>query len=175
MPPGLLTIAIFNDFLIRVAVMVILAVLVPVHAAEGSDIRLAIWPLDGFSMGGGLSSEDIQIVQEIVPDMLTTTLSSNSRVRLVERQKLMEVLNEQRLGTTELADDATRLRLGRILGARYMLFGTYLKLGPTWQIDVRLVDTESSRILATSSANQDSGDLLAAAQQLGASLLPSLK
>lgn len=136
-------------------------------AGENAPRWLAIWPLDSFSAGAGMSSEDLQVIQEIVPDMLTSTLSSNGSVRLVERQKLLEVLNEQKLGASDLADESTRLRLGRILGARYMLFGSYLKLGPSWQIDIRLVDTESSQILASASADQQQGDLLNVVQYLG--------
>jgi len=132
---------------------------------------LAIWPIDSFSYGGGINSEDLQVVQEIVPDLLTSALAASNRVRLVERRKLLEVLNEQKLGTSDLADESTRLRLGRILGARYMLFGSYLKFGPSWQIDLRLVDSESGQILTSIAADQQQGDLITAAQFLANKLL----
>lgn len=131
-----------------------------------SPVRLAIWPLDSFAMGGTLAEGDVQIVRDIIPDMLTSALAANGQVELVEREKLLEILNEQKLGASDLADEETRLRLGRMLGARYMLFGNYLKLGPLWQLDMRLVDSESSRIMATASVNQEQGELLNAVEQL---------
>jgi len=135
---------------------------VPIWADEPVTRWLAIWPIDSFAYGGGINSEELQVVQEIVPDLLSSGLAASSRVRLVERRKLLEVLNEQKLGASELADESTRLRLGRILGARYMLFGSYLKLGPSWQIDLRLVDSESGHILTSVAADQQQGDLLTA-------------
>gem|GEM_PF-804975 len=70
---------------------------------------------------------------------------------VVERQRLLAALEELRLGSSALADEATRLRLGRITGARRMVFGGYLAAGGTVRMDLRLVDVETGRVVRTAS------------------------
>ncbi len=120
-------------------------------AAAAESTAIAIWPFDINVIGKETQADERLLVKEIFPDLLGAELSTSKRFRLVERQRLGDILNEQKLGTSDLADDATRLRLGRLIGARWMAFGSYMRIGDSWQIDVRVVDVETSQILATSS------------------------
>ena len=80
---------------------------------------------------------------------------------MVERQKLVRALEELRLGSSALADEETRLRLGRIQGARLMVLGGYMAVGGRMRIDLRLVDVESSRVRKAVSRTTDSADIAA--------------
>ena len=66
------------------------------------------------------------------------------------RSSLLAV-EEMRLGSSALADESTRLRLGKITGARQMVFGGYLTVGNRVRIDLRLVDVETGKVLRTAS------------------------
>jgi TolB-like protein len=66
---------------------------------------------------------------------------------VVDRVRLREVLAEQKLGSDALADEAARLRLGRIVGAERMVFGSFFVVGDAVQVNLRVVDTASSRVL----------------------------
>jgi curli biogenesis system outer membrane secretion channel CsgG len=55
--------------------------------------------------------------------MLTSALAANPGIELVERQKIQEILAEQNLTTAGRIDPATAAKVGKILGARYVLLG----------------------------------------------------
>lgn len=145
--------------------------LVALPALADEQKQLAIWPIDIFSYGMGMADEESQMLSTLVPDFIAASLS-NSAYRLVERERLLNVLTELNLSSSELADEETRLRLGRLLGAGYMLFGHYTKLGDSWRLDLRVVNTETSQVVASTTATEEQGDLLAVAQRIGLSLLP---
>ena len=69
-------------------------------------------------------------------------------VQPIERTRLVQVLEEQAIGSSELASEKTRLRLGKLLGAKEMIFGAFQILGENARIDVRLVDVETSKVIA---------------------------
>jgi curli biogenesis system outer membrane secretion channel CsgG len=88
-------------------------------------------------------------------DWLRRTLSESLVMALlrtpgqavVDRLRLREVLAEQKLGSGALADEAARLRLGRVVGAERMVFGSFFVVGDAVQVNLRVVDTASSRVL----------------------------
>lgn len=118
---------------------------------QGQPTAIAIWPFESQFAGINGGVDDGLLIREVMADMLGAELGRFGNLRLVERQRLGDLLNEQRLGSSELADEATRLRLGRLIGARWLLFGNHLQIGDAWQFDIRVVDVESSRVVATAS------------------------
>ncbi len=85
-------------------------------------------------------------------------LSTKPGVQIIERQKLVSVLQELQLGSSELADESVRLKVGRMLGARRMVFGSYLVSGSNMRLDLRLVDVETGSILKTAKETVIAGE-----------------
>ena len=83
-----------------------------------------------------------------VEDLLTADMRKRSRFRAVDRRRLKEVLNELKLSQSGLVDEGSALKAGRILAADCMLFGSVLERTDSVEIYVRLVDTETTEILA---------------------------
>ncbi len=65
---------------------------------------------------------------------------------MVERRLLDKVLAEVRLGASELADQDTQIRLGRLLAARLMVSGTLSTQGAGVGASVRAIDTETTQL-----------------------------
>jgi len=86
-----------------------------------------------------------------ISDLLTAksieTIDETGRFDVVERQRLAMVLEELHIGTSNLADRDTQLKLGGITGARLMVFGCYQVIENQLRLDARLVDVESGRVL----------------------------
>ena len=135
---------------------------------------LAVWDFDNNSLGGVGAIEAVEPYRRILPEALMAQLADLPGLRLVERIRLREVLDELKLGSSDLADQATRLRVGRLLGARYMMFGDYLALGPVMRVDVRLVDSETSRILVSEQLTGTPEGVLANLPALAAPLTRAL-
>lgn len=106
---------------------------------------------------------------------LTAALQRQDRIITVERENLEAALQELNLGFSSLADPQARLQVGRFLPASTLLLGHVARQGDGWTALLRLVDTETSRILESWSVALDEAALPAActdlAQQVAAALV----
>jgi len=130
------------------------------RAADGSipRPRLAVLPFSANDRGN--VATDFQI-----GDVLTTTLFKTGRFELVERDRLKEILKEQRLGRSGLVDESTAAQIGKLAGAEAVVFGvlssatqqTYDKFSydlirTEVRIDARAVDAATGQLIFTESA-----------------------
>jgi hypothetical protein len=86
---------------------------------------------------------------ELLSGAVIDVIQSESSYTVVEREKLLLALEELYLGTSEIADEQTQLRLGRIVGARWMIFGGYQTVGDMMRLDMRRVEVSTGRVVAT--------------------------
>ena len=77
---------------------------------------------------------------------LADYLNSSGRVKVVERVILDKLLQELNLGSSDLADRDTALRLGKILAAKLIGTGSFYYLPGSTLLSMRMIDTETSRI-----------------------------
>jgi len=109
-------------------------------------------------------------------EMLITELAQNNAVRVVERDRLQSLIEEQNLQNSDRVDKETAVKLGKTLGARHMLMGTFV-IDPkhNMRIDVRAVNTETSAIEYTESVTGNADNLLQLVMQLGTKVNAGLK
>jgi len=127
---------------------------IPIPEHEGLR-TVAVWDMEnlspeavpGVNLGQALSGEIIQ------------TIKQWGTIQVVEREKLVAVMEELRMGSSELADESARLKVGRMIGAREMVFGGYIVVGDTMRVDVRRVDVETGRVIKTAKSTVSSVDL----------------
>ncbi len=119
-------------------------------AAQTPDTRpgIAVFP---FTNGGsyGANREDLEALQVGVQELLLTELDANTNLRIVERSRIRQILDEQNLGAVGRVDAATAARVGKIVGARYVVTGVFVDLNGDFRMDGRIVDVETSEILKT--------------------------
>jgi tetratricopeptide (TPR) repeat protein len=101
-------------------------------------------------------------------------LAASRNLRLVDREHLHAVLREQRLSASDLSDETTRLRVGKILGARYFIFGTYTIVGDDAALTARMDAVETGQIVESKSVNGNESDLRTLSEQLAAKFLSPL-
>ncbi len=97
-----------------------------------------------FQEKGGLSPRDGMSM--VLTSQLAEQLNQSGRVRVVERVLMDRLLEELNLGSSELADPATTLKLGRILAAKIIATGALLNLPDQTLLSMRLIDTETTAI-----------------------------
>ncbi len=76
-------------------------------------------------------------------------LNASGRVKVVERALLDALLSELNLGSSELADPGTALRLGQVLAAKLLATGSILHLPEATMLTLRLIDSETTAIART--------------------------
>ena len=136
------------------AVMTVLS-LVPVLLAaqqRSQDTRPGIAVLP-FSNGGsyGQGKEDFDALERGIAGMMISELGQNPAARVVERQEIQHLLDEQNLGAQGRVDPQTAAKVGKLVGARYVVLGTFIDFYGDFRVDVRLVNTETSEIVKTES------------------------
>jgi TolB-like protein len=93
-----------------------------------------------------------------VPDFLVTEMASNPNIRVIEREQVQKLVDEQHLVTGGQIDLGTAVRVGKLLGAQHMIFGGFMA-DPrgNFRIDARAVNVESGAIEYTERV-QDKAD-----------------
>jgi tetratricopeptide (TPR) repeat protein len=81
--------------------------------------------------------------------MLISELAANPSARIVEREALQRLLDEQNLAASGRVDPQTAARLGKLVGARYVVLGTFIDFYGDFRLDARLVDVETSQLVRT--------------------------
>jgi TolB-like protein len=91
-------------------------------------------------------------VGRFLSEELTTRLVRSGRCQVIERHLLDKMLEEQKLGASGLIDEATAIRLGKLLGADAILAGTVADLTTSLKVNGRVIDTATGAVLAVATA-----------------------
>lgn len=90
-----------------------------------------------------------------IPAIMTTDLSNTGLVTLVERSKINSIVEEQRFSLSGMVDERTAKEAGRLLGADYLITGSYSKFGQDIRVDIRLTDAGSGKVTGLSHIGSD--------------------
>ena len=136
------------------AVMTVLSLVPALLAAQqhGQDTRpgIAVFP---FSNGGsyGQGKEDFDALERGIAGMMISELAQNPAARVVERQEIQRIVDEQNLVGQNRVDPQTAAKVGKLVGARYVVAGTFIDFYGDFRVDVRLVNVETGEIVKTES------------------------
>ena len=121
---------------------------------------VAVWP---FSNGGSFGPDpwDYEALGIGLQQMLITELSLNSGLRLVDRSRIREIIEELELGQSSYVDPQTTANVGKLVQARYMIVGSFIDANGTVRLDARIDDVETGEVLVeTASKVQDDREKL---------------
>lgn len=139
---------------------------------SGQDNRPAIAVM-AFEDGGsyGQEAEDFQALRVGMQQMLITELAMNNAARIVDRTQLNALLEEQNLVTAGRVDPNTAAQIGKLVGARYMIFGSFIDFYGDFRIDARIVDTQTSELVKTTRVRDSREELYQLIVQLGETIM----
>src|SRR6266566_520485 len=92
---------------------------------RGQDTRpgIAVLPFDN-SGSYGQDKENFDALQKGIAGMLISELAANPAARVVEREEIEKLLAEQSLGASGKVTPETAAKIGKLVGARYVIAGT---------------------------------------------------
>jgi len=107
---------------------------------------IAVFP---FNNGGsyGQGKEDFDALERGIAGMMISELAQNPAARVVERQEIQRLLDEQNLSAQNRVDPQTAAKVGKVVGARYVVLGTFIDFYGDFRVDARLVNVETSEIV----------------------------
>jgi TolB-like protein len=89
------------------------------------------------------NDEELAFLRKGLTQMLVTDLSESQKLRLVERIDLEAVLKELDLNRSKKIDKASANRIGKLLGARYLVTGGYFEFQGRLRVDAKVIDVET--------------------------------
>ncbi len=119
---------------------------------RGQDARpgVAVLPFDN-SGSYGQDKENFDALQKGIAGMLISELAANPAARVVEREEIEKLLAEQTLGTSGKVTPETAAKIGKLVGARYVIAGTFIDFYGDFRLDARIINVETSEIVKVES------------------------
>ena len=93
-------------------------------------------------------------------DMLVTDLSRSGKFTILDREKMQQFLDEQKLDATAMIDQETALKIGRTAKVQKALFGTYKVTGAQIVITAQMVDVSSQKLVRIEQVKGAVADIL---------------
>jgi TolB-like protein len=119
--------------------IVLLFIIFPIPIfSQQVPVSLAVLPFE--NMNG---NPDQDYLKGIIAYILVEDLSGSEALVIVERDIIETVLKEQQLQFTGLIDEAGAIEAGQLLGASFILKGSYVFLGQDIFINISLIDVET--------------------------------
>ena len=94
--------------------------------AAASDSRPTVAVMHFNNGAIGKAHEELEPLRGGIADILTSELSGNPGIRVIERDQLDKLVAEQNLATSGSVDKATAVKVGKLLGVHHMIFGSYV-------------------------------------------------
>jgi outer membrane protein insertion porin family len=105
-------------------------------ASAGDSVKVAILPFFVHSQ------EDIGYMGRAIPDMLSTRLGEKGEISTIQKPALLKVLSQQ---SWEHLDEEKAVRIGKDLGADFIVTGSLTQIGRTASLDISVIDTGGTK------------------------------
>ncbi len=106
--------------------------------------------------------------------LMASDLSSVEEIRLVERDRLADVIKEIDAQQTRYFDSTTAVKVGRLSGAEYIVTGAFLAVDPQMRIDTRVIRVETGEIVKTATVTGQGDRFLDLQKKLARQLVKDL-
>lgn len=125
----------------KIGVLIILLMLA-VQWASAAEIILSV---NDFSVESG--NPDYRYIGKGISRLVAGELRKTEEIRIIEREKLKKVLDEQNLTLSGVTDEASQIELGKLLSADFIVIGEIIDMAGPLLFSVRLVDTSTGEVV----------------------------
>jgi len=130
------------------------------HWASGFAAIALAWPLQAQDAGRSLAvlpfentgsyGQDKEVSDALqlgIPAMLASALAAHPGLRVADPNRVRQELEAQHLGPAGRVDAATSGQVGKAVGARYSVTGSFADFYGKFRINARVVDAETGEIV----------------------------
>jgi TolB-like protein len=116
------------------------------------------------------TDKQMVVLRKGLAEMLISDLAALEDVKVVERMRLEALLKELKLNRSRKIDRKSANKIGRLLGARYLAWGSYFKVFGSFCLSGKVVEVETGTTLPGGKACGKPGDFLSLYKKLRGSL-----
>ena len=120
------------------------------HIYAQEQMKIAIMDLNA---GVGVSTDDVGGLSDILINYMFNT----GKYNIVERLQLNQVLKEQGFQASTISAPQI-VKIGEVLGVKYILIGTVNNVLGDYNIDVRIISAESGEVVSTAGVTKGKDD-----------------
>jgi curli biogenesis system outer membrane secretion channel CsgG len=114
-------------------------------ALAQSKPTVAVLPFNNGATGK--ANEELGPLSKGIQDILTNELAVNTGIRVVERDQVQKILDEQKLSTSGAVDKETAVKVGKLLGVHHMVTGGFITdRSGSMNLSVRVFNVETGEI-----------------------------
>lgn len=158
----------------RGALALAVALTAPAALVSQSRPVVAVLYFDNNSIGKDRA--DFDGVGKGIAELLINDMASNPNVRVVERDRVQALLTEQNMTKAGTVDAQTAIKLGKIIGAQYMIYGGFMSDGKgTYVLTGRATNVETGAIVNPVKITSKGDDVLALINELSTKLNTEMK
>src|SRR3989440_12937781 len=119
---------------------------------RGQDTRpgIAVLPFDN-SGSYGQDKENFEALEKGIARMMVSELGADPSARVVEREQIEKLVAEQNLGVSGKVSPETAAKVGKLVGARYVITGAFIDFYGDFRLDARMINVETSEIVKVES------------------------
>lgn len=109
-----------------------------------------------------------------LPGSLTTDITAQARIPLVERMQIDRALEELKLASVGMVSADTAPQIGKFVGADALITGSFQVAEGQIRIDSMIIKVETGEILGSARVNGDASDVLSLQKKLADEMLITL-
>jgi hypothetical protein len=96
-----------------------------------------------------------QAKADVIYELILDKINRSGLYVVVERAALAKVLDELKVSLSDMIDETTAVKIGKLAGAQFVLVSSLLFESNTYYLSIRIVSIETGKILRTSVKNTD--------------------
>lgn len=148
-----------NRSLKMLVALVPLAAFAPLSAQSNAPV-VAVLAFDNAAFGP--AAKDYEGIGKGIMDMVITDLASGNKVRVVDRARVQSLLEEQNLTKSGAIDGQTAVRLGKLFGACYSIYGSFIRNDKTGEnvLTIHTTSNETGQIQNAQKVNSKGDDMI---------------
>ncbi|MBX7096631.1 MAG: hypothetical protein K1X89_02870 [Myxococcaceae bacterium] len=93
------------------------------------------------------NDQKLQVLKKGLAQMMISDLSAAEGIRVLERERLEDLLAELKLQQGAMVDKATAAQVGKLAGARYLVTGSVIEAGKNILFEARAIRLETGDVL----------------------------
>jgi TolB-like protein len=161
--------------------MMFLAALAPAMAfmsstavAQTNAPVVAVLAFENSAFGPG--AKDYDGIGKGIMDLMITDLASGTKVRVVDRERLQNLLDEQKLAQSGAVDGTTAIKVGKLVGACYSIYGSFIRDQKTGNniITVHTTSNETGQIQNAQKITSKGDDMMGLIADATAAFIKSM-
>jgi TolB-like protein len=146
----------------------------PAMAQDDSRPTVAVLYFENSTFGK--MNADYQPLSKGIADLLITSMASNPKFRVVERDELQAIIQEQNLAKSDMIDKSTAVKLGKLLNAHHLVTGGFISDPKgNMTLTARTIEVETGKIEATEKVTGKQEDIMSMIDILAEKLNSGLK